>query len=76
MADDVGKALGVPAATMRSLRQQGVIPGGESPGTPSSGGGGSGAAVGGGCDCDCANKGTVDELCEFFCEEEFAACPD
>lgn len=76
MADDIGNALGVPAATMRSLRQQGAIPGGAGPGAASSGGGGSGGAAGGGCDCDCANKGTVDELCEFFCEEEFAACPD
>lgn len=75
MADDIGNALGVPAATMRSLRQQGAIPGGAGPGAASNGGG-SGGAVGGGCDCDCANKGKVDELCEFFCEEDFAACPD
>lgn len=76
MADDVGKALGVPAATMRSLRDQGAIPDGASPGAPSSGGGGSGGAVSSGCQCDCANKGKVDELCEFYCEEQFAACPD
>lgn len=76
IADDIGHALGVPAATMRSLRQQGAIPGGPSPGSGAPGSGGSAAAVGGGCDCDCVNKGAVDELCEFFCEEEFAACPD
>jgi len=75
MADDIGKALGVPSSTMRSLKQQGAIPGGAGPGA-SSGGGGSGGGLGGDCDCDCASKDQVDELCELLCEEEFAACPD
>ncbi len=28
----------------------------------------------GNCSCACSNKDTADELCAFFCEEEFAAC--
>lgn len=76
MADDIGKALGVPASTMRALREDGSIPGGSnSPGGPS-GGNSSGGTLGGDCDCDCAFKGKVDDLCEFFCEDQFAACPD
>jgi len=31
--------------------------------------------ISGSCDCACANRGKVDELCEFFCEEEFSSCP-
>lgn len=76
MADDIGSVLGVSPATMRSLREQGKIPGG----SPSAGGGGGSATTVGGkagkCLCTCAYKYTVDELCELLCEEEFAACPD
>ncbi|MBT8040894.1 MAG: hypothetical protein KJN78_11660 [Gammaproteobacteria bacterium] len=74
MADDIGKALGIPASTMRSLREQGSIPGGSGP-TSAPAGSSGGGSMGGDCNCDCANKGKVDELCEFFCEEEFAKCP-
>ena len=34
----------------------------------------SGNAVQAECSCECSMKGLVDELCAFFCEEEFAAC--
>jgi len=34
----------------------------------------SGNAAQTGCSCDCGMMGNADELCAFFCEEEFAAC--
>ena len=75
MADDIGQALGIPASTMRSLREQGSIPGGSGTAGSPAGSNGAAGSMGGDCDCDCANKGKVDELCEFFCEEDFAKCP-
>lgn len=75
MANDIATSLGIPASTMRSLREDGLIPGGESSGSAGPGDSSAGAIMGGDCDCDCAYKGKVDDLCEFFCEEEFAACP-
>lgn len=34
----------------------------------------SGNSVQAECSCECGMKGFADELCAFFCEEEFAAC--
>jgi hypothetical protein len=28
----------------------------------------------GDCSCECDMRAAADELCEFFCEDEFAAC--
>lgn len=74
IANEVGKSLGVSPEMMRAMRDGGKIPGGGGAGT-SSGGGSSASVSSGECDCDCANQGKVDELCEFFCEAEFEACP-
>ena len=72
MADDITNALGVPADMAHSMKERGTMPGVS---------GGSGAAAGGGggalsedCSCDCDKRELADDLCEFFCEEEFAAC--
>jgi hypothetical protein len=45
------------------------------PGTgASTGEGGSGGAISTECTCECKMRESADELCELFCEAEFAAC--
>ncbi len=57
----------------KATRQQGIsdTQGGSSSLTSDSS---SGNAVQAECSCECGMKGLADELCAFFCEEEFAAC--
>ena len=43
-------------------------------GAPAGGSGGAGAITDGDCSCECDYRQFADELCELFCEEEFAAC--
>lgn len=76
MAEDIVNSLGVPADMAYKMKtDDGTLvpqgPGGPGSSPGSSGGGG---LIGGDCLCECENRDSVDELCEFFCEEEFAAC--
>lgn len=78
MAEDIVNSLGVPANMAYKMKTddgtlvpQGAGGSGSSPGSSSGGG-----MLGGDCSCECENRDSVDELCEFFCEEEFAACDD
>jgi hypothetical protein len=75
MADEIANTLGVPADVIYSMKQKGTLPGGST--APAAGAGtssASGGAIGGECSCECAMRKYADELCELFCEEEFAAC--
>jgi hypothetical protein len=72
IADDVANSMGISAEMVHSMKQQGTFPGGGS--APSGGGGGGGAVQTGECSCECEQRPFADELCELFCEEEFAAC--
>lgn len=75
MADDIMNSLGVPAGMAQSMREDGTLPEsmGGSPG--GSAGSSSGGAVGvPECTCECDMKPFADDLCELFCEDEFAAC--
>ena len=75
MTEDIMNSLGIPADMAYKMKQDGSL-------TPqAAGGAGSSGSAGGGmldgdCSCECANRLSADDLCEFFCEEEFAACTD
>ena len=75
MTDDIVNSLGLPADMVYKMRQEGtLVPQGSSTSGssgPSTGGGGT---IGGECSCECASREFADDLCELFCEEEFAAC--
>jgi len=75
--DDIGSVLDQLTNSILSSLEQGNSPGddGSAGGSASSGGDSSGGTNGGDCDCDCANRGKLEEFCEFVCEEEFAVCP-
>jgi hypothetical protein len=73
MADEIANTLGVPADMIYSMKQDGTMPGSSSTGT-GQGGSPSGGSIQTGCSCECEMKPFADELCELFCEEEFAAC--
>ncbi|HKJ17994.1 MAG TPA: hypothetical protein VJ984_11625 [Xanthomonadales bacterium] len=75
MREEIMNALGVPAGMANRLTEDGN-PGSQDPGGTGSS---SGSSSGGGfldpdCSCECENREAADELCEFFCEVEFAAC--
>jgi hypothetical protein len=75
MTDDIVNSLGLPADMVYKMRQEGTLvpQGSNTSGSsgPSTGGGGT---IGGECSCECASREFADDLCELFCEEEFAAC--
>jgi hypothetical protein len=76
LADEIANTLGVPADVIYSMKQKGTMPGGPAP-APAAAGPGSSAAGGtlsGECSCKCEMRELADDLCELFCEEEFAAC--
>ena len=73
IADEIVNTLGVPADMIYSMKQDGTMPGGSSTGT-GQGASSSGGSIEAGCSCECEMKPFADELCELFCEEEFAAC--
>lgn len=70
--DDLTLQTGIPVANDYEIIQVGdrqkVVP---KQGSAASASGGS---TSGGCSCECEMRGKVDDLCELFCEEEFAAC--
>jgi hypothetical protein len=75
LADDIANTMGVPADMIYSMKQRGTMPGtapasGAAPGSQSSGGG----LLSTDCSCECDMREVADDLCELFCEEEFAAC--
>jgi hypothetical protein len=76
MRQDIINALGVPAGIANALEEDGAAAAAGAAaqsgaaGGPSTGGG----MLGGDCSCECEDRDAADELCEFFCEEEFAAC--
>ena len=77
MADDIANTLGIPADMVYSMKQKGTMPGG--PSAPAGATGSGAPAAGGGvltgeCSCECNMREFADDLCELFCEEEFAAC--
>jgi hypothetical protein len=74
MADEIANTLGVPADMIYSMKQDGTMPGTPSAGAGSGASSGSGGSIQTGCSCECEMKPFADELCELFCEEEFAAC--
>ena len=71
MADDIADTMGIPAGMINAMKEDGTMPGYSSSGT-NTGAGGSSTEVG--CNCECSTKPFADELCELYCEEEFAAC--
>jgi len=76
MADDIASSLGVPADMVSRMREDGTLVPQASGGSGSSSG--SSSSSGGfmepDCSCECENQASADELCAFFCEEEYAAC--
>lgn len=70
MADDIANSLGISPQLIHSMKQEGSLPGGGS----AAGGGTGAAARTDECSCECDYRPFADELCELFCEEEFAAC--
>jgi len=77
MAEDIANSMGVPPGMVYKMKQEGTfVP----QGTDSSGSSDSpSGTVGGGtisqdCSCECSMREFADDLCEFFCEEEFSAC--
>jgi len=73
IADEIANTLGVPADMIYSMKQDGTMPGSSTTGTGQGGSTGGGSTQTG-CSCECEMKPFADELCELFCEEEFAAC--
>lgn len=71
LGDDVANSLGVSAEMIHRMKSEGNFPGAS---TPPSGGGDAGVITSGECSCECDYRQSADELCELFCEEEFAAC--
>lgn len=76
MKEDIMNALGVPAGVAHALEEGGAA---AAAGAAAQSGGGSGSGTSGGtlgsdCSCECDMRELADELCEFFCEAEFAAC--
>lgn len=78
MAEDIVNALGVPADMAYKIKTENgsLVPQSGGGSGSSQGSSGGGFTVGGDCSCECENRDSVDDLCEFFCEEEFAACPN
>ena len=78
MAEDIVNSLGVPADMAYKMKTDDgtLVPQGSGGPGSSSGSGGGAVSLGGDCVCECENRDSVDELCEFFCEAEFAACED
>jgi len=77
MAEDITNSLGVPAGMVYKMREEGtfVPQGTNTSGSSSSSTGSTGGGVlVGNCSCECDSQALADELCEFFCEEEFAEC--
>ena len=69
--DDLTENFGVDTSGYEIIQvgdKQRVVP--KQGGTASAGGG----SVDGECACECDFREFADELCEMFCEEEFAAC--
>jgi hypothetical protein len=79
MAEDIVNSMGLPADMVYKMKQEGTLvpqgfsSSGSSGAAPVSAGGGGGMS-GGDCSCECGMREFADELCELFCEEEFAAC--
>ena len=66
--DDVEQMMsGLDSATQQQIRDA------MSGNAPSSGVS-SGSTLGSACSCECSGRESVDELCEFFCEEAYAVC--
>ena len=76
MARDVGNALGIDGETVNNIINSGAIPGlsGDGSGGGSVGTGADSGGSSGECSCECEARALADDLCAFFCEEEFAAC--
>ncbi|MCB1854986.1 MAG: hypothetical protein KDI05_08920 [Halieaceae bacterium] len=72
LGDDVANSMGISAEMVHRMKREGSFPG--SGGSAAGSGSGGGAAISGDCSCDCGFREHADELCELFCEEEFAAC--
>ncbi|HKJ16210.1 MAG TPA: hypothetical protein VJ984_02530 [Xanthomonadales bacterium] len=74
--DELMNSIGISPALIRSVGGQPETQGsstGSGPGSGAGSGEGSGEDYGG-CSCKCEDRAFADELCELFCEEEFAAC--
>jgi len=73
MVEDLANTMGAPGGASYEIIQDGdrqkVVPKQGSAASAIGGGSSSGT-----CSCECDMRGKVDELCEMFCEEEFAAC--
>jgi hypothetical protein len=78
MAEDMVNAMGLPADMVYKMKQDGTLvpqgsnSSGSSGAAPVSTGGG--GTISGDCSCECDMREFADDLCELFCEEEFAAC--
>ena len=70
--DDLTENFGVDTSDYEIIQvgdKQQVVP--KAAGSATSAGGGSSS---GECSCECEYRALADDLCEMFCEEEFAAC--
>jgi hypothetical protein len=56
------------------MKQKGTIPGAGSASGAAAGFRSSGGVISLDCSCECTMREFADDLCELFCEEEFAAC--
>jgi len=74
MTDDIANAMGIDAEYARSIMNSETPNGPPTSSQGASGSSSGGGMVGGDCTCECETKPLADELCAFFCEEEFAAC--
>jgi len=75
LAYDIANTLGIPPDQVRKLKEQGVLDGRGGAAAGATGAGSANTLGGGGeCSCECSMRAHADELCELFCEEEFAAC--
>ncbi|NNE06712.1 MAG: hypothetical protein HKN15_13405 [Xanthomonadales bacterium] len=73
IAQDIANALGISAESLQSMRAKGLIPS-SSGSTAGAGAAAAEVSSDGECSCECEARATADELCAFYCEEEFAAC--
>lgn len=69
--EDLANTLGLDPKTVKSLEDQGMIP--REDGSQGSGTAGT-VKNAGECSCACEDRHLANDLCEFFCEDEFAAC--
>ena len=74
LGDDVANSMGISAEMIHRMKRDGSFPGGGGASASTSSGSSGGAIGSGDCSCDCAYRERADELCELFCEDEFAAC--